>query len=84
MATNLTSKGQVTIPKKIRDHLGLKPGQKIAFELAEDGQVYVAQQRLKGAVAPKGLDLRRYKKVRGLLKGGLSTDEIMRLTRGDG
>ena len=27
----VTSKGQVTIPKHIRDHLGLKPGSEVAF-----------------------------------------------------
>jgi AbrB family looped-hinge helix DNA binding protein len=30
-ATTLTSKGQVTIPKKMRDALRLKGGDKIAF-----------------------------------------------------
>lgn len=27
----ITSKGQITIPKKIRERLGLKPGTKVAF-----------------------------------------------------
>lgn len=36
--TTLTSKGQVTIPKAIRDELGLKPHDKIAFTI-EDGLV---------------------------------------------
>lgn len=31
--TSLTSKGQVTIPKAIRDELGLKPYDKIAFTI---------------------------------------------------
>lgn len=34
--TTLTSKGQVTIPKKIRDALQLKGGDKIAFRLEDD------------------------------------------------
>lgn len=34
--TTLTSKGQVTIPKKIRDALHLKGGDKIAFRLEDD------------------------------------------------
>lgn len=29
----VTKKGQVTIPKKIRDRLGLEEGQKVSFEL---------------------------------------------------
>ncbi len=36
-ATTLTSKGQVTIPKKMRDALHLKGGDKIAFRLDADG-----------------------------------------------
>jgi len=31
-ATTITIKGQVTIPKEIRDKLGLKPGDKVLFE----------------------------------------------------
>ncbi len=36
--TSLTSKGQVTIPKAIRDELGLRPFDKIRFTI-EDGEV---------------------------------------------
>ena len=35
-ATTLTSKGQVTVPKEVRDKLGLQPHDKITF-VAEDG-----------------------------------------------
>ena len=31
MATTVTSKGQVTIPKPVRDHLGIGPGSQVAF-----------------------------------------------------
>ena len=33
MTVSVTSKGQVTIPKKVRDALGITPGSKVAFEL---------------------------------------------------
>jgi len=36
--STVTSKGQTTIPKKVRDYLGLKSHQKIAFEV-KDGYV---------------------------------------------
>ncbi len=36
----LTSKGQTTIPAEIREHLNLKPGDKISFDI-EDGQVVI-------------------------------------------
>ncbi len=37
--TTLTSKGQVTVPREIRDRLGLKSGDKMAFTLLSDGTV---------------------------------------------
>jgi antitoxin PrlF len=37
--TTLTSKGQTTIPKDIRDGLGLKPGDKLSFTLLSDGTI---------------------------------------------
>jgi len=33
--TKLTTKGQMTILKRLRDHLGLKPGSAVGFELAD-------------------------------------------------
>lgn len=45
MATaTITSKGQVTIPKKIRDKLGLKPGDKVDFEV-EKGDLKVSRKK---------------------------------------
>jgi antitoxin PrlF len=35
----LTSKGQTTIPKPIRDHLGIKAGDRMTFTLMPDGVV---------------------------------------------
>jgi antitoxin PrlF len=35
----ITSKGQATIPKAIREHLGLKPGDRVKFFLHPDGSV---------------------------------------------
>ncbi|WP_119821348.1 AbrB/MazE/SpoVT family DNA-binding domain-containing protein [Halalkaliarchaeum desulfuricum] len=37
----VTSKGQVTIPKRIRDELGLSAGTKVEFVLDEDGTIRV-------------------------------------------
>ena len=37
--STLTSKGQITIPKKIRDVLGLDTGDRVAFIIREDGVV---------------------------------------------
>lgn len=37
--TTMTIKGQVTVPREIRDRLGLKSGDKMAFTLLSDGTV---------------------------------------------
>ena len=39
MATNVTSKGQVTVPKSVSDYLGLKPGVAVTFERLLTGEV---------------------------------------------
>lgn len=39
METAITVKGQATIPKQIREHLGLKPGDRLKFFLHPDGTV---------------------------------------------
>ena len=51
----MTSKGQITIPKAIREHLHLRVGDTVAFTL-EDGKVIVSPitlpvQSLKGLIA---------------------------------
>jgi AbrB family looped-hinge helix DNA binding protein len=38
-ATTMTSKGQVTVPREIRDRLGLKSGDKMVFTMLGDGTV---------------------------------------------
>jgi AbrB family looped-hinge helix DNA binding protein len=72
--TTMTSKGQVTIPKRLRDALGLKPGSRVEFEMDPSGRVVVKRA---GKLKKTGIE-----QFRGSLKGGLSTDEILRLTRG--
>lgn len=39
MQSAITSKGQATIPKAIRDHLGLRPGDRVKFFVHPDGSV---------------------------------------------
>ena len=76
MATRLTVKGQVTIPKPLRDHLGIGPGAAVDFELAADGRVVVV--RADGARPAS-----RFEALRGRAGSGPTTDEIMALTRGE-
>ena len=39
----MTAKGQITLPKSIRQALGVDVGARVAFELHEDGQVVVSR-----------------------------------------
>ena len=39
MESAITTKGQATIPKPIREHLGLKPGDRVKFFIHPDGTV---------------------------------------------
>ncbi len=43
--STVTSKGQVTIPRAIRRHLGIEPADKVAFVISEDGDVVLRPQR---------------------------------------
>ena len=71
----VTSKGQVTIPKPVRDRLGIQPGSKVDFEVADDGRAFLRKAG-KRLVKPS-----RFERMRGTATSGLTTDEIMALTR---
>ena len=43
----LTSKGQLTLPKKIRDQLGLSAGDKVNFVLMKDGKAKPPTMRVR-------------------------------------
>lgn len=53
IAATITSKGQLTLPKRVRDELGLKPGDKVEFEKSKDGR-YVLRPRNRSALALAG------------------------------
>ena len=72
----ITSKGQVTIPIEIRDRLGLLPGTEVEFDV--DGEAV----RLTRAPDAGGRGRAIVDRLRGRATSGLSTEEIMALTRG--
>jgi antitoxin PrlF len=55
----ITRKGQATIPKAIRDHLHLKPGDRVKFFLHPDGSVVLLPKlpvtALRGMLKPRRL-----------------------------
>jgi antitoxin PrlF len=80
--SRMTSKGQVTIPKRVRDYLGLKPGSEVEFTISNNGQFIIRARK------PKKPEKDRLEEALEALRGsagpGMSTDEVMRLTRGWG
>lgn len=42
----VTSKGQLTLPKAVRQALGVEAGDKVVFELREDGQIVVSRGKV--------------------------------------
>jgi AbrB family looped-hinge helix DNA binding protein len=45
-SAKLTSKGQITVPKEVRDALGVHTGDRLAFRLCEDGTVQVKAETI--------------------------------------
>jgi len=81
MATTLTSTGQVTIPKRIRDALHLLPGAEVEFAVNEDGEVVIQRNRPVRAARRQAKD--RFEAVRGSADIRWKTDELMKLLRAD-
>jgi AbrB family looped-hinge helix DNA binding protein len=74
----ITSKGQVTIPQDIRERLGLMPLSEVEFDIVGDSV------RIRKARGKKTRGQMLVERLRGTApKPGMTTDEIMALTRGD-
>ena len=71
-----TSRGRITIPKRVRDLLGIGPGDSVEFRTVGSGRVIIEKA---GAPRPPS----RFAELVGIAGPGLSTDEIMALTRGE-
>ena len=71
MKSVVSERGQVTIPKPLRDRLGIRPGQVLDFK-EEKGRL----------VAIKATEQDPVEAVYGIIKLGRSTDEIMVSIRG--
>ncbi len=85
MSYTLTAKSQVTLPKPIRDHLKVAPGDAVEFRIVADGTVRVQPAKAKrgGADQPSAALLAKYRKLQGVGgHAGSSTDELMSLLRG--
>jgi AbrB family looped-hinge helix DNA binding protein len=80
MATTVTSRGQVTIPKKFRDVLGIRAGSSVDFELTGSGEVVL--RRVSGGSHSVRRPPGRFEKLRGRATVKMRTEDILALTRG--
>lgn len=82
--TTVRTKGQVTIPKAVRDRHGIAVGTKLeVLDQGDDILLRKAQPR-KGSSRARDLEFEAYlDRVRGSLDIGMSTDEYMDLLRGE-
>lgn len=76
----ITIKGQVTIPQEVRDFAGFQPGTEVDFLIGDDGVVRVVAADTAGASRASRLAA-ALAGLRGSADSGLSTDQIMALTR---
>ena len=69
----VTTKGQVTIPRNVREVLGIIPETDIEFQ-EENGRFYIIK-------TTKTKLTNKFKKLRGIATAKMTTDEILNLTR---
>ena len=73
LTMRITSRGQVTIPREIRQRLGLRPGTEVAFEVVGN----TVRFGKSGRGAGRGV----VDRLRGRATTHLTTDQILALTR---
>jgi AbrB family looped-hinge helix DNA binding protein len=74
-AVRITSKGQVTIPLAIRKKAGLTPNTEVMFVMSRGVVI------LRKVTTPRDRGRRLVENMRGKATSGLTTDQIMALTR---
>jgi len=69
----VTVKGQVTIPRRVRETLGIQKNSEVDF-VEEKGRFYLVK-------TDEGHQRLGFRRFRGIAPSGMSTDEILELTR---
>jgi antitoxin PrlF len=81
LATNVTVKGQVTLPKAVREAARIRPGDRVEVRVRPEGGVIieaVAALKSEQAYNSRLEEMSRRQPIRGL-----STEDVMRMTRGE-
>jgi antitoxin PrlF len=84
----ITTKGQVTVPKELRDRHGFTEGSDLDF-VEEDGKVILVKKEIKQSESDGAVFVRQLKELGAKARregwaSGLTADEIMEMTRGTG
>jgi antitoxin PrlF len=77
--TTITVKGQVTLPKAVRQAAGFKPGDKVEVRATASGGVYIEKPGSSSRYREQLLALADKR----LVRDGISTDEFMEMSRGE-
>jgi antitoxin PrlF len=77
--TTVTVKGQVTIPKAVRQAAGINPGDRVDVEATASGGVYIKKPHTSSEYRKRLLALAKRRPIRD----GMTTDEFMELMRGE-
>ena len=72
MKTTVSERGQITIPKALRESLGIRPGQVLEMR-EEEGRIVATKVAAEDPLAT----------VTGILRPGQPTDELIRELRGE-
>jgi AbrB family looped-hinge helix DNA binding protein len=86
MATKVTIKGQVTLPKAVREAAGIRAGDRVTVSARPEGGIIVERDQAASendAYGRRLKDIARRRPLRGGPLGGMTTDAIMALLRGE-
>jgi antitoxin PrlF len=78
MTTTVTIKGQVTLPKSVRDATGIKPGDRVQVRATASGAVLIEKSGVHDDYKARLYALAKRQSIRGT-----TTDEIMEISRGE-